>query len=211
MKKTDFLKRMVITNPEIINQYFEKGRSVVILTMHYNNWEWSNSFPFYLKHRILGVYKPLQNPIFDKFMNKSREKPGNELVQNSNIMKRLIKAKNSEELVLTWLAADQTPPYFHKFWLMFMNQETLFYHGPCFIPHTFNHPLFFQKITKKERGMYESSFELLYENPRFVNETEIMKSFIGKMEEVIKERPEFYLWSHKRWKHKRPENIQLHQ
>jgi KDO2-lipid IV(A) lauroyltransferase len=59
------------------------------------------------------------------------------------------------------------------------------------------------------RGVYETSFELLFENPAEVSETEIITAYIRKMEEIIHEKPEFYLWSHKRWKHKRPKHLPL--
>jgi KDO2-lipid IV(A) lauroyltransferase len=105
--------------------------------------------------------------------------------------------------VLTWLAADQTPPEYHNLWMEFLNRETIFYSGPAYIPLKFGFPVFFQKTMKKSRGHYETSFELLFENPLEHTETEILQKFILKMEEVIKHKPEYYLWSHKRWKHQR--------
>ncbi len=207
MVKKDFEKRMNIKNPELINRYFAEGRSVILLTMHYNNWEWSNCLTIRLNHKILGVYKPLHNRQFNEFINKTRNRMGAEMVQNSNVLRRLLIAEKNNELVLSWLAGDQTPPEFHKFWVFFLNQEAIFYPGPAFLARKFNHPVFFQKIEKKGRGKYETSFELLYENPQEINEVEIMKTYIHKMEEVIIDKPEYYLWSHKRWKHKRPENV----
>ncbi len=165
MKKSDFEKRMVMKNMDLFDTYFEKGQSVVVLTMHYNNWEWSNSFPLYVKHKILGVYKPLHNKHFDKFTNDSRKKMGSELVQNSQVLRRVITAKKNKEPVFIWLAGDQTPPPIHKTWFIFLNQETIFYPGPASISKRFNYPVFFQKIEKISRGKYQTSLELLYEKP----------------------------------------------
>ncbi|MFW6310595.1 MAG: lysophospholipid acyltransferase family protein, partial [Prolixibacteraceae bacterium] len=100
---------------------------------------------------------------------------------------------------------------FHKFWMKFLNQEALFYPGPASISRRFNYPVLFQRIEKIARGKYKVSFELLFENPEEKSNTEIMRQFILKMEEVIREKPEYYLWSHKRWKHKRPADIPLQQ
>lgn len=204
-----FKKRMQVKNPEEINRYFQQNKSVVVLTMHYNNWEWGSAFPLFLNHKILGVYRPLNNPQFDKYMNGNRARFGAEMVPTSLVLRRVIKAQNENEPLFIWLAGDQTPPHYHKFWLKFLNQEAIFYQGPAAIAQRFNYPLFFQKTIKKGRGIYETTFELLFEYPKDFSETEIMTTYVKKMEETISEHPEFYLWSHRRWKHKRPENIPL--
>ena len=209
MKKSDYEKRMEIRDAELINRYFDTGKSVVVLTMHYNNWEWSNCLPFKIKHLVLGVYKPLHNEKFDRLMNKSREKQGAELVPNSKILRRVIRAEQNNEMVFTWLAGDQTPPAFHSLWFTFLNQEAMFYTGPSTISKRFNQTVFFQKIEKKSRGQYVTSFEMLFENPQDYNENEILAKYIERMEALIRKNPEFYLWSHRRWKHTRPENIPL--
>ena len=209
MTEKDFRERMVIENPEVINRFYQQGLSVVVLTMHYNNWEWSSCFPLCIKHKILGVYKPLHNPLFDAYINKSRQKMGSYLIPNSLVLRTLIAAERKNEQVFTWLAADQTPPSFHKFWMKFLNRDTMFYPGPASISRRFNHPVFFQKIEKCGRGKYRTSFELLSEHPSEKTDAEIMKKYIEKMEKVINNTPEYYLWSHKRWKNKRPEGVPL--
>ena len=209
MTEKDFRKRMVFENPEIINQLYEQGRSVVVLTMHYNNWEWSSCFPLSINHKILGVYKPLHNQQFDTYLNKTRQTMGSYLISNSSVLRTLVAANQNNERVFVWLAADQTPPFFHKFWMKFLNQDTMFYPGPASISKRFNYPVFFQKIEKTGRGKYKTSFELLFENPKEKSEAEIMKAYIERMEEIIKKQPEYYLWSHRRWKHTRPDEIPL--
>jgi len=207
--ETEFKKRMIVKNPELINRYFEQKKSVVVLTMHYSNWEWGSAFPLFLRHKILGVYKPLHNLRFDRYMNQNRARFGAEMVSNSLILRRVIKAYNEQQPVFIWLAGDQTPPWFHKFWLMFLNQETMFYPGPAILSQRFNCPVIFQKTVKKKRGFYETTFEVLFENPAQFGATEIMKAYIQKMEETIGEEPAYYLWSHKRWKNKRPADVEL--
>jgi KDO2-lipid IV(A) lauroyltransferase len=211
MNPSDFEKRMIVTNADLVNRYFELGKSVLVLTMHYNNWEWGTYLSVHLKHKSLAVYKPLQNVVFDKFMNQTRTKFGTELIKNDQIYKRILKAEKQNELVFIWLAGDQTPPFFHKGWFRFLNQDALFYPGPAIISKRFDQPVFFQKIEKTGRGMYETTFELLVENSSLFTETEIIKIYIRRMEELIREKPEFYIWSHRRWKHKRPEGVLLNE
>lgn len=209
MTEKDFRKRMTIKNPELVNGYFESGKSVVVLTMHYNNWEWSTCFPLYLKHKIYGVYKPLNNLKFDRYMNKMRSKSGVDMISNAQVLRSVLKSDRANEQVFTWLAGDQTPPKHHKDWFSFLNQDAMFYPGPAFISQKFDQPVLFQKLEKIGRGRYQTTFEVLCEDPKKLTENEIMAKYIDKMEEVIREKPEFYLWSHRRWKHKRPAELPL--
>lgn len=136
---------------------------------------------------------------------------GVEMIPNNHVLKQVIKSREKDETILLWLAGDQTPPLYHTFWLRFLNQDTLFYPGPASISRRFKYPVFFQKTIKTGRGHYETSFELLMEDPENYSEAGIMKAYIQKMEETIREQPEYYLWSHKRWKHKRPTDVSLHE
>ncbi|MDD2382091.1 MAG: lysophospholipid acyltransferase family protein [Mariniphaga sp.] len=206
-----FRKRMAVKNPELVNRFFEQGKSVVVLTMHYNNWEWASIFPLFIQHQVLGVYKPLHNLDFDAYLNQVRRRFGAIMIPNSLVLRKIFHYHQKQEPVFIWLAGDQTPPHFHKFWMMFMNQETMFYPGPAAISRRFNYPVIFQKTLKIKRGFYETTFEVLVDNPKDLSEEYIMNVYIQKMEETIREHPEYYLWSHKRWKNKRPEGVSLKQ
>jgi KDO2-lipid IV(A) lauroyltransferase len=209
IKENDFRERMKVKNPDLINRYFEQGKSVVVLTSHHNNWEWGSIFPLFVQHKILGVYKPLHNLKFDDYINSNRARFGAEMVPNSTVLRRVIRADKDNEPVFIWLAGDQTPPANSKFWLMFLNQETPFYSGPAAISQRFNYPVIFQNTAKVKRGFYEITFEVLFENAKEYSETEIMMAYVQKMEKTISEQPAYYLWSHRRWKHKRPPDVPL--
>lgn len=209
MKENDFDERLDIQNVDIVDNYFNQGKSLVALTMHYNNWEWGTRLSRFVQHKILAVYKPLHNAEFDKYMNDTRTVQGTEMIKNNQILRRIIKAEKKKEPVIVWLAGDQTPPVFHSSWYLFLNQEAMFYPGSATLSKQFNLPIVFQWVEKTARGKYKSKVELLIDNPSQVSETDIIKTYIRKMEEVIREKPEFYLWSHKRWKHKRPSDIPL--
>ena len=209
MSESDANKRMVVKNADEVNRFYDQGKSVVVLTMHYNSWEWSNIIGKHQKHEVLAIYKPMTSLPFNVFMNEGRERFGVTALKDSLTLRTVIEKKKKNELVFIWLAADQTPPAFHKFWMRFLNQDALFYPGPASISKRFNYPVFFQTTKKVKRGYYETSYELLFENSKDISEAKIMSTFVMKMEELIREKPEYYLWSHRRWKHKRPENIPL--
>lgn len=209
MDNADFKKRVRITNPELPDLFYVQQKSIILLTMHYANWEWSSYLQACLKHRILAVYKPLHNLKYDTYINDNRKKFGAEMVPNRYVLRRILRARDNDETLALWMAGDQTPPLYHKFWLTFLNQEAMFYPGPAVIAHKFNYPVILQKTTRKARGQYEITFELLTENPSGYSDAEIMKLYIKKMEETIRKQPEYYLWSHKRWKHVRPAGVPL--
>lgn len=209
MNAADFKKRVDVKNTDLLHQFYEQKRSLVTLTMHFNNWEWSSCLTLYVKHKPFAVYKPLHNEKFNNYLNRNRSKMGAEMIPNNQVLRRIIRARENDELFFLWLAGDQTPPWYHTFWLRFFNQEALFYPGPASISRRFNYPVIFQKTIKKSRGKYETSFEVLFENPKDYSEAQIMKAYIRKMEETIREQPAHYLWSHKRWKNQRPKDIPM--
>lgn len=198
--------RMVVTNPELVNKYFDQGKSVLVLTMHYNNWEWQAILQNYLKHKVLLVYNPARNLIYDSYINKMRKRFGSTLVSTKQIFKTVLKAQQDNELTLTWLCADQRPKRNADFWTTFLNQEAAFFPGPENLAKHTNQVVLFQRIEKLGRGKYQTTFEVLTENPSELAKNGVLQLYVDKVESIIKEKPEFYLWSHKRWKHKRPGN-----
>jgi len=197
-------RRMMYKNPELVNSWFEKGRSVIVMAIHAGNWEWLLQMPFFLKHHHFFVYKPLRNEIFDRYLNRIREKFGGETVSMSLALRKLLEAEREQRPVLIWLGADQAPPWNHPFWTEFLNQETMFFNGPAKLARRFGHPVFFQEVKRTRRGFYEVTFELLTDNPGAVSEEEIMNKYVRKAESVIRDNPEQYLWSHRRWKYREP-------
>ncbi|MDD4108197.1 MAG: lysophospholipid acyltransferase family protein, partial [Prolixibacteraceae bacterium] len=108
-----------------------------------------------------------------------------------------------------FLAADQAAPPASGFWTLFLNREAPFFQGPEKIAVKTNQPVFFLHVQKTGRGRYEVHFRELFKNPENVDDKEILFSYIKTMESIIRQEPENYLWSHRRWKHKRPAGIPL--
>ena len=206
MSEKQLRKRMVVKNPEFVDRYYEQGKSVLVLTMHYNNWEWNAILPKLLKHKLLFVYNPARNLNWDAFINSMRKRFGAELVSTKKIVKTLLKYSNQNIPTFTWLSADQRPKANTRFWTTFLNQDTGFFPGPEALARHTNHVVLYQHVKKVKRGHYETRFELLAENPSKLSRDEVLYLYVHKMESIIRERPEFYLWSHNRWKHKRIKN-----
>ena len=197
-------KRMEVVNPDLVNHYFEAGKSVLVLTMHYNNWEWNAILPYQLKHRCLLVYNPARNLNWDACINQMRERFGGELVTTKKILRTVLDYEKQKQPTLTWLCADQRPLANARFWTTFLNQDAGFFPGPEALARHTNFPVLYQHVEKVKRGQYRTRFDLLAENPVSLPPDEILYRYVRKIESLIQSQPEFYLWSHKRWKHQRP-------
>lgn len=203
-------KRLKFEGMEELNQLFSEGKSIIILAMHHNNWEWCSSIQ--TKARCLGlmVYNPVRgNQAMEKFILHSREKWGGKCVPVHQSARVALEFHRNKIPTALWLGADQTPPVNSRFWTLFLNREAPFFSGPEKIAAKTGQPVYFQHISKVARGHYVSRFIPLVENPSEVQPSEILLAYVRKMEEIIRQEPEFYLWSHRRWKHKRPADIPL--
>ncbi len=203
-------KRMKFRNIELLNEHYNKGQSVILLGMHYNNWEWNSVLPIKSKHKVLVIYNPLRgNKAFENFMLKLRTRWGCKFIPVHKSRRIVFDIAKTETPVILALGADQTAPASSKFWTTFFNREAPFFSGPEKIASYSNLPVFFHHMRKVKRGMYEVDFIPLFENPKEVEPNEILHAYIRKMEELISEEPAYYLWSHRRWKHTRPEGTPL--
>jgi KDO2-lipid IV(A) lauroyltransferase len=193
-----------------ILQYYKDGRSIVLFGMHYNNWEWGNFTPVITGHDVVLLYNPMRgNEAFERFINKTRTRWGATTIPVNRASRAVLKFGKQDKPSAIWLGADQTPPPSSKFWTTFFNRETPFFSGPEKIAQVSNQPVFLHVTRKVKRGKYEVDFIPLFDKPKEVDSKEIMLAYIRKMEEVISEEPAYYLWSHRRWKHTRPEGIPL--
>ncbi|MFP4025282.1 MAG: lysophospholipid acyltransferase family protein [Thiohalospira sp.] len=196
-------KRFKIVNPEILNEYFYNGQSVIGVTGHYGNWEWGAiAGSLQIKHKAIAIYKPLTNKYIDRFLKRIRAENGTLLKSIYKTSETFKKYKN--QVCIFILVADQSPSTIKKaYWVDFLNQDTACLHGPEKHARNNNYPLIFLKIQRIKRGYYELTAEKLIEKPDDTNEGEITQTYMHKLEEIIKEKPENWLWSHKRWKRKR--------
>ena len=207
---TEMNKRMIVTGNDILNDFFDNGQSIIALAMHHNNWEWSCFAASKLKHLILNIYNPIRgNNAMEKFLLHNRQKWRSKSIPVHKTARAVVEYNLKNILTGLWLAADQTPPATSKFWTIFLNRETPFFQGPEKIAANTNQPVIFQHTKKIGRGKYCIEFSLLFENPKEVDQKEILLAYVRKAEEIIRQEPEYYLWSHRRWKHMRPEGIKL--
>lgn len=202
-------KRFRYKNPEILDELYNQGKSVALLSGHYGNWEWTIAMPEFIQHQLNVIYRPMQNKQFDAYMKKVRSRFGMFLIPAQTSLRTLLELEKSGQLSATYYLADQTALYDTKYWMMFLNQETPVFPGPEKVATRLKQAVVFMDIQKVRRGYYEVEFTKLFDDASQAPEYEVTKTHLKFLEEIIRKRPELWLWSHKRWKHTRPEYITL--
>lgn len=203
-------ERMIFKNPEVLNRFFEEGRNVILAGGHFNNWElFAVGIDQALKHQALGIYKPLSNLYFDGVMRESRGKFGLKMISTSLVKKEFERRRG--ELTAFIFATDQSPGNKRNaYWMRFLNQETGVLFGAEKYALEYNYPVIYGCIRKLSRGHYEVVFEVVHDNPASAPYGLITETHTRMLERDITAQPEFWLWSHRRWKHQRPEDLPLH-
>lgn len=197
-------KRNKFVNLELLDNLYKKNIGVIGVTGHYCNWEWYNFLEANCEFKGLAIFKPISDKNYESFMNKIRAKYGSIPVSMKNTLRQLIIQKQKKELPFSLMVADQSPGNEESnYWTTFLNQDTAVYMGVEKIAKKFNHAVVFMSMRKVKRGYYETTFELITDKPNETEEFEITRKHTELLEKLINEKPEYWIWSHKRWKHKR--------
>jgi KDO2-lipid IV(A) lauroyltransferase len=205
MSEKQQLRRFTYSNLEVIDKLRNENRDVVALLGHYNNWEWPTLLPKFMKYPTVIIYKPLQNKYFNNFINKQRSKYGIILTPMSLVIREILNYRQKKINTISIFISDQTPAKGDiKFWTPFLNQDTPVFTGAEKIALKYDMAVVFFHIQKKKRGYYNLDIELLFDHTAGLPEHTITETFTRRLEEVIRENPEYWIWSHRRWKHKRP-------
>lgn len=201
----DRVKKFIeIDDFELLEDLYKKNKDVIGITGHYGNWEMFLILPLISKHTVLGVYKPLNNRHFDKAFQKMRKKFGAIPVKMHDTYKAVLNQKQNNQLTLLGLIADQRPQKkVINYWTKFLNQDTAVYLGPEKFAKKLNASVIFLYLEKVNRGKYILKSKLLFEESKNIEDHKITETHLRLLENMIKEKPELWLWSHNRWKHKR--------
>jgi len=200
ISKDELNKRFTFSNINVIKQALKKNKSVIVVVGHYGNWEWAlRSASNLIDTKIIGVYKRINNTIFEWLLLKIRSNTNVLPVEIKSLSRELV---NNNEKKIYAMVADQSPTLEQSnVRINFLNRDTLVYTGVEKISKKYNMPVFYLNIKLTSKGYYESTFEEI--NSKNINgkKLEITKEFFSKLENQIKSEPRLWLWSHKRWKH----------
>lgn len=197
-------KRVKYPNIEVINKFHENNQNILVVCGHYGNWEVTTQIGLFTKFFPLPIYKPMNSKYFNNYFIKHRSKYIAEPVAMNNILRRIIHYKKEGKLTLSAFLADQRPMKSEiQYWTTFLNQETPVYLGIEKIAKKFNSPIVYLTMEKPKRGYYNIIFDILCSEPKNTKEFELTEMHTKRLEKDILTKPELWLWSHNRWKHKR--------
>ena len=196
-------KRFKVVNVEALTQYEKQGRSVFIVCGHYSNWEWMASLglQFQVAECFL-IYSPLQNPFFNRFVQRIRKKYQVSLLPRQETVATLHHNEKQGKVGVYGFAMDQSPRLKPKtYWRSFLGIRVPVFTGAERLAKEYNIPLVYAAINRIKRGYYEVAFHVLEDNPKQCPENDVTNRFYETLEQQIKTDPHQYLWSHKRFKH----------
>jgi Kdo2-lipid IVA lauroyltransferase/acyltransferase len=203
MTEQETRERVTFHRADWLDKLYAEKKSVLIVMGHYGNWEWAGpAFTLSTPFQLVVIYRPLSNIYFEKMMVRMRTRFGTRITPVDKTLRDMV--ANRHEITATGFIADQTAPKQTAYWTSFLNQDTAVFTGPEKLAKKFNYPVVYMHVRRVRRGYYDVTPHLLVENPGNTAENEISELFTRRLESDIRDNPVPWLWSHKRWKHKRP-------
>jgi len=201
MTQEQYEQRWTADAAEVIRIH-EQNRSAIFILGHFGNWEAAAPVcTFYCHYRVNIIYKSIANSYFEELVNKIRTRFNNKVTPMDKILRQMLKDKN--EPIAYAFVSDQSPSPKNAYWMNFLNQDTAVFTGVEKIAQKLNIPVIYISVQRKKRGYYHIQPTVLFENPKDTQEGEIMHAFMKHLEQDINKNPAYWIWSHKRWKHKR--------
>lgn len=196
----------------LLKHYYEQKKNLVVVAGHLGNWEMLNLFASAkLPYQIVVVYHEMANELFDDWFKNIRTKFGAEMVPMREAFIKAVAPR--EKPFLFVLVNDQSPQPERAYWTTFLNQDTGVFRGAELIARRLNAPVLYMGVLRDEikRGFYKAYFKLITETPNEERNNGILQSQMTYLEQDIRTQPDNWLWSHKRWKHQKPEHLRQHQ
>jgi KDO2-lipid IV(A) lauroyltransferase len=196
-------KRFHVTNIDLVLNYAHREKSVILMASHYASYEWLMTVNPKIGFQGVAVYKKIANPYFDKLVRKIRSKYKTEMIETKKAIPTMAQNQRDGVLSMYGLASDQSPKLdriFHSG--KFMGIEVPVHTGAEMLAKKYDLAVTMVKVKKIKRGYYEATFLSLADNPKEYDDFEITEMYLKEVEKQILEAPEYYLWTHKRWKHR---------
>lgn len=205
ISKAEMQSRMAFCNIDVVLDQYEKGKSCLLMTAHYGNWEWASALSLYLPSDkpLYGIYKRLTNSNFDALMYELRTKSTGKNIEKKDLLRRMVRLKKDGELAMFGMISDQTPSNNIHYWTPFLNQDTPVLIGTEALARKFDYPVYYGEITRIKRGYYKCELIPISLEPTQTSEFEIVEKYMRLLEKTIVAQPEYWLWTHRRWKYQR--------
>jgi len=202
LSKAAVKKRYAIQNIEVL-QEIEKEKSILIVCSHYANWEWNVSINNYVEAKGYAVYQKIGNAYFDRWIKRVRARWNTTLITSEETVKTVVRNKRDGIIGIFGMVSDQSPQWFRaQYWTEFMGIKVPVINGAETMARKMDLAVVFLKVSKVKRGYYEARLIPITKSGARTEKNEITDQFLRLTEQQIREKPEYYLWTHKRWKHR---------
>jgi len=200
----EMISRFKVTNLDMVQELEAKGKNIIVVMAHYASYEWCNVVDLQTNFQAVGIYKPIKNKYFDRLVHNIRGRFGSRVIPNNKSMKIITSDQKKPGLFMYGLITDQTPSLPNaKYWTDFMGIKVPTIVGAEVLSNRLDLDVYYMQVHKVKRGFYEATFIPLNDNKiRKEGEFYIIKKYLRLLEEQIRKKPELYLWTHKRWKHR---------
>ena len=195
--------RYTFTNVDLIKTLEKENKSISLMIGHYGSWEWIFILQSYINHKGYAIYKPLANKYFDRLIKKIRAKYDSYLISTKEAFKIINEANKKGQLTINGFAADQSPKLNKKRYRSeFMGINVPMFTGAETMSKQLDLTVLFLDVQRVKRGFYQATFSFIAKNPKDYKDYEITDKYFTILENQIRRAPEYYLWTHKRWKHR---------
>ncbi len=207
MSRKEMMRRMVIEGVDEMERSLEKKPFVFIFLGHYCNWEWVSSIPlWYKKEDSHGgqLYRPLKNKAFDRLFLEMRSRFGSENISKYEALRHILQLRRDGKKTCIGFISDQAPGWnsIHD-WVDFLHQDTPVFTGTERIAKKVDAAIFFADIRRVRRGYYHLVLRRMTDGPKDFPDYALTEQYMRELEQIIRRQPHLWLWSHRRWKHRR--------
>ena len=204
IKEKDLIERFSFKNPELLEKIYNNNQEVIVMCSHYCSWEWVFVIQKITKFKINAIYKKLSNKYFDKWTKDRRSRYGANMISTKDTYREVSRLSKLKSLNFYGFASDQSPKKSKAvYWGKFLNNWVPIHTGAEVIAKKYNMATVFMDVQKVKRGYYEASFSLITEKPNSFKKFELTDKYIEFVEKQVRNKPEYYTWTHKRFKHRK--------
>ena len=208
MSRSEMKRRMVFKNIEDIDKCVAEGQSCAVYLGHTFNWEWVTSLPLWVtpEAQCGQIYHAMEDKNMDKLLLSVRQRFGAVCIPMAETLRRLAAYRRDGQPVVIGYISDQVPFWNNiHHWCQFLHHDTPVLTGTERIARSAGHAVFFADVRRVRRGYYEADMRLITREPKETSEYEITDIYFRELESAIRQQPELWLWTHKRWKRTREE------
>ncbi len=209
ISEKEIKRRLVFDNIELLENIANKGKNISLVFGHYGTWDWIASIPLWSDKLVFStLYKQIKNKTLDRLFLKIRGRFGALCIERKQVLRKLIELNKANKPHLVAYIADQSAPRKNlHYWIDFLNQPTAMQSGWTTLARKFDTTVIYLRITPTKPGYYTAHFEVITDNPQSMCEEDLLKAYMQRLEHDIRKKPEYWLWSHKRWKHQKNEEF----